>query len=250
MNRQKARFAIIIVLTILFPAVYYYLSPYLIIMGASQGIIAGDALTFLGLFAVSLVFGRAWCGWLCPGGAVQELAIRANGKKYNGRKRNLIKYFIWAPWLSVVVVLFVQAGGIKAVSPLYQTWNGISVQDLPSAIMFLAIAGAIATFALVAGKRAACHSICWMAPFMVIGTRIKNAVGYPSLHLEADKSKCLKCQQCSSKCPMSLDVAEMVQKENMTNTECIFCGSCVDSCPRRAIKFAFSSPSAPKNAVN
>jgi polyferredoxin len=227
-------------MTILFPVVYYYLSPYLIIAGASQGIVAGDVLVFAGLFLASLFLGRAWCGWLCPGGAIQELCLRVNNKSFNGKKRDFVKYFIWVPWLAVAILLFVEAGGIKSVDPLYQTWNGISVSNLSSAIMFMAIAGAIVGFALVAGKRAVCHSICWMAPFMVIGVKIKSAIGYPSLHLEADRNRCLKCRMCNSKCPMSLDVAEMVQNENMTNTECILCGSCVDGCPKKVIKYFFS----------
>lgn len=228
-------------MTLLFPVVFYYMSPYLILMGASEGIIAGDVFFFLGLFAVSLFTGRAFCGWLCPSGAPQELCSKVNSKPFNSKKRNLIKYFIWAPWIAIVVLMFIQAG-VKSVDPLYQTWNGISVQDLPSLIMFLAIGGAIAGFALVAGKRAACHTICWMAPFLIVGTKIKNVAGYPSLHLTADSSRCVQCKQCGNHCPMSLDVAGMVKKQDMTNTECILCGSCVDACPKKAVKFAFSSP--------
>ena len=239
MNRQKIRLMIALLATILFPVIFYYLSPYLIIMGAAQGIIAGDALTFAGLFVASLFFGRAWCGWLCPGGAVQDLCAHINSKSFNGRKRNLLKYVIWAPWIGMVVLLFIQAGGIRAFDPLYMTWNGISVHDLPSAIMFLAIAGAFFAVALAVGKRSICHCVCWMAPFMVAGMKIRNAVGHPSLHLEADTSRCLKCRKCNSKCPMSLDVAKMVQDESFLDTECILCGSCVDSCPKRVIEYSF-----------
>lgn len=60
-----------------------------------------------------------------------------------------------------------------------------------------------------------CHSICWMAPFMItfmiIGTKIKDRLGYSSLHLEADSEKCVQCGLCSRSCPMSLEVAEMVR---------------------------------------
>ena len=239
MTRQKARLTIAVVMALLFPVIYYYFSPYLIIMGATEGIIAGDVIAFTGLFVASLFLGRAWCGWLCPAGATQELCSKVNGKSFNGRKRNLIKYFIWAPWISIVVIMFIQAGGIKSVDPLYQTWNGISISDLQSAIMFAVIAGAIAVFALAAGKRAACHTICWMAPFMILGRKIRNKANWPSLQLEADKTICINCKTCNRNCSMSLDVNVMVQKQAMENTECILCGNCVDGCPKHAIRYSF-----------
>lgn len=241
MNRQRIRFAVAIVMFILFPIVFYYLSPYLAIMGATEGVIAGDLIAFAGLFIGSLFFGRGWCGWICPAGATQELCSRINKKSFNGKKRNLIKYFIWVPWISIIVVMFVQAGGIKSIDLLYQMYYGISVQDLTSAIMFAAIVGAIAIFALAAGKRAACHTICWMAPFMIIGRRISNAANLPSLKLSAEKEKCLNCMACSRNCPMSLNVNSMVQHEKMENPECILCGTCVDNCPKKAINYSFGT---------
>ena len=241
MNRQKARISIAVLMVFLFPVVFYYLSPYLVLMGAAEGVIAGDAIAFAGMFLSSLFLGRAWCGWVCPAGATQELCSRVNGRAFNGRKRNLVKYAIWVPWVAIVVVMFGQAGGIKAVDPLYQTYYGISVQDYTSAIMFAAIAGAIALFALAAGKRAACHAICWMAPFMIIGRKLSNAAHVPALHLEADKSRCVNCKTCTRGCSMSLDVNAMVQAQAMENSECILCGKCVDSCPKKAIHYAFGS---------
>jgi len=210
-------------------------------MGATEGIIAGDVMAFAGLFFTSLFFGRAWCGWICPAGATQELCAKVNKKNFYGKKRNMIKYFIWVPWIALVVVMFIQAGGIKAVDPLYQTWRGISIQDMASAIMFAAIAGAIAILALAAGKRAACHTICWMAPFMIIGRSIRNHFNWPSLQLVADNSKCINCKACTRNCSMSLDVNTMVQKQSMENSECILCGRCVDGCPKVAIKYTFGT---------
>ena len=67
-RRQMLRRAILFSGLLLFPVVQNYFSPYLIIDGAFQGILNGSALVFLGLFLSSLVFGRAWCGWVCPAG--------------------------------------------------------------------------------------------------------------------------------------------------------------------------------------
>jgi polyferredoxin len=38
---------------------------------------------------------------------------------------------------------------------------------------------------------------------------------------------------------MSLDVHGMVQLEQMENSECILCGTCIDNC-KSAIRYSFS----------
>jgi len=39
---------------------------------------------------------------------------------------------------------------------------------------------------------------------------------------------------------MSLDVNGMVHRETMEHSECILCGTCVDSCPQGVIRYSFS----------
>ncbi len=239
MNRQKIRSLLVLVMFALFPIIYYYFSPYLVIMGASEGIVAGSLIVFVLLFVSSLFLGRAFCGWICPAGATQELCMKVRNKSFSNGKKNWIKYGIWVPWVSIIVLMFVQAGGILAIDPLYQTYYGISITGIESIIMFVAIAGIIAAIALIAGKRASCHTICWMAPFMIIGRKISNSIGLPSLQLASNTDKCVNCKICTKKCPMSLEVNDMVQARNMENIECILCGSCVDNCPKGAIKYTF-----------
>ena len=243
MKRQQIRKIMTIIMFALFPVIYYYFSPYLVIMGASEGIVAGSLLVFATLFVSSLFLGRTFCGWICPAGATQELCAMARKKGFKNGKRNLIKYAIWAPWITIIAVVFLQAGGIKSVDPLYQTYYGISITGIESLVIFLAIAGLFAGIALVAGKRASCHTICWMAPFMIIGRKIRNADNWPSLQLSADKAKCVNCKICSKNCPMSLDVNSMVQQNSMENSECILCGSCVDNCPKGVVKYSFNKKS-------
>ncbi len=241
MNRQRIRNALIILMFALFPLIYYYFSPYLIIMGAAEGIVAGSLIIFAALFVSSLFLGRAFCGWVCPAGATQELCAKIRNKNFKKGKRNWIKYAIWVPWISIIIIMFIQAGTIRAIDPLYQTYYGISITGFESAIMFLIIAGLFAGIALAAGKRGACHTICWMAPFMIIGRKLRNSVNWPALQLKADNSKCVNCKVCTRNCSMSLDVNAMVQKQSMENSECILCGNCVDICPKGAIKYSFGS---------
>ena len=239
MNRWRIRKVMILLMFALFPLIYYYFSPYLVIMGASEGIVAGSLIIFVSLFVSSLFLGRAFCGWVCPAGATQELCAKVRDKNFKNGRRNWIKYVIWVPWVCIIIVMFILAGTITAIEPFYQTYYGISITGLESVVMFLAIAGLIAGLALVAGKRGACHTICWMAPFMIVGRQIRNSVNWSALQLEADNSKCINCKACTKNCSMSLDVNGMVQKQSMENSECILCGTCVEVCPKGAIGYTF-----------
>jgi ferredoxin-type protein NapH len=240
MNRNKIRNAMTLIMFALFPLIYYYFSPYLVLMGAAEGIVAGSLIVFGLLFVASLFLGRAFCGWICPAGTMQELCVKARNKNFKNGKRNWIKYGIWLPWISLIIVMFIQAGSIVAINPLYQTYFGISITGVESAIIFLVIAGLIAGIALAAGRRGACHTICWMAPFMIIGRKIRNAANWSALQLESNRNLCINCKACTRACSMSLDVNAMVQKQTMENAECILCGRCVDVCPKGAIKYTFS----------
>jgi len=239
MKRQKIRKTLIFTSFLLFPVTIYYMSPYLIIMAGLEGIISGSFVMFVSLFLSSLFLGRAFCGWLCPAGGLCESCTAINDKRVKGRKRFWLKYFIWAPWVIIVALSFFSHSGPIRLDVLYMTHNGISVAEPGAYIIYLGILALFVIPAFIIGKRATCHYICWMAPFMIIGTAIKNRFRYPSLHLESDKEKCSSCNACERKCLMSLPVNEMVQKGIMNNSECILCGECVDACPRKAIEFRF-----------
>jgi ferredoxin-type protein NapH len=239
MKRQRIRKALIFILFLLFPVVLYYLSPALIIEGASKGIITGSFIVFSLLFISSLILGRSYCGWICPGAGLQEACFRISAKKARGGKYNRIKYFIWIPWIGIITFSAFRAGGLHTIIPFYQTKYGISVAEPANYIVFYTVVGLITVLSFTAGKRAFCHYGCWMAPFMVIGTKIRNVFNWPALHLKANKDRCRNCKTCTKNCPMSLEVNGMVQKGSMVNSECILCGTCVDGCPEGAIRYAF-----------
>jgi polyferredoxin len=140
----------------------------------------------------------------------------------------------------------VTAGGYRRVDLLWGTQNGISVagaDDRPilfAYFIYYLVIGLFVGLAALAGRRAGCHTICWMAPFMILGRWIRNRFGWPSLRLAANPSACADCKKCTSNCPMSLDVNAMVRERKMENTECILCGTCVDNCAKKVIRYSFS----------
>lgn len=240
MQRQKTRKILLLVSFLLFPITIYYFSPYVIIQAGLEGIISGSFVVFIAMFVASLFFGRAFCGWICPAGSIMDCCTMASDKRAKGGRFNLIKYFIWVPWVITVILIFFTASGSKKVNFLYLTHYGISIAEPQAYIIYYFIVTLFVIITFASGRRAGCHYICWMAPFMIIGSKIKNKLKYPSLHLNADNEKCVNCKLCTKKCPMSLDVNEMVQNKKMNNPECILCGECVDTCSKEAIKYKFN----------
>lgn len=153
----------------------------------------------------------------------------------------MLKWGIWIPWITVIILLIVQAGGFRTLNPFHNLEGGVAIAQPYWYAIYYIIVGLFVLLALIFGRRAACHHICWMAPFMILGRKIRNAFAWPSLRLEASPGECTACQQCTRNCPMSLDVHAMVQAGKMENAECILCGTCVDHCPSQAIRFTFSS---------
>ena len=237
-RRQRIRRSIVIISFLLFPVVIYYLSPYIVFEGIFRGIANGSLVVFLMLFVTSLVSGRLFCGWLCPPGGMQECLSHAVNKKVKGGRRNIIKYVIWVLWISGIIAAFAIKGLPSKIDMLFMTTYGISIADAPSYIVYYTIVGLIAALSLAGGNRAFCHYVCWMAPFMVIGTKIKNFFNWPSVRLKYEREKCISCRLCNKSCPMSIDVEQMV-KTGRADPECILCGECVDTCSKKVIGYTF-----------
>lgn len=222
-------------MALLFPLLFIFMSPAIIIFAAAKGILNGSAIIFGFLLLSSVLSSRLFCGWLCPGGAIQDQVAGANDKPWNSKWKNASKYIIWVLWFSTVVVLWVLHRPLKT-DIFYFTSVDISI-----IISYFMVVAIIFMFTLFTGRRGMCHSFCWMAPFMVIGEKIADLLHIPRFRLKADISSCISCGQCVKKCPMSLNVMELVKSGNMDSAECISCLQCVDICPKKVISCGIRS---------
>ncbi len=109
-----------------------------------------------------------------------------NDKRTRGGKANLVKFVIWAPWILAITGAAVSAGGFRAIAPLYLTESGISIDAPEKYYMYFTVLFVFLGLSLIFGRRAGCHYICWMAPFMMAGTYFGRTLKVPSLHLTAD----------------------------------------------------------------
>lgn len=237
MTRQILRRRISTIAFFIFPATFVYFSPYVIVDASIRGIACGSFFMFILLFIQSLFLGRAFCSWACALGGAQE--ILSPLKKKFAIKGRIIKWFIWVPWIIAIIVIDIMNGGYQEVNPLFRTNHGFSLGSIYTAIAYLAVLFVLLMVQFIIGKRSFCRHICWISPFMILGTEIRKLLKTPSLKLVKTDSPCVSCKRCTKNCLMGLDVETMLKTNNMENSECILCGNCADVCNKECIKLKF-----------
>lgn len=245
-GRERLRALVQTLAMLAFPVTLNFMSPYVIVDGAFQGIVTGSALLFVALLLSAPFLGRAWCSWLCPAGAIQDLLARTRPRRFGGDaspRADLVKYLVWAVWMGTIVFAFARAG-MRAIDPLHLTASGISVDEPARYIIYFGVIAIFMALALIFGKRAGCHTLCWMAPFMVAGRALGRLVRLPGLMLHSEPGRCISCGACAKVCPMSLDAGTMARKGRTERPECIQCGLCTTVCPTGTLDLRFGKPPA------
>ncbi len=242
--RQRLRRALVFASLLLFPVTLNYFSPVLILQGAVKGVVTASALVFAGLFATGLLFGRAFCGWACPGAGMQEPLCAVNPAPVTGQVAGKIKWALWVPWVMAIVTCYALAGERIRFVPLFMTPGGVSVSRPEMFIPYFTVAALMVWLALAVGRRGFCHAACWMAPFLILGARAGRSLRLPRLRLAAREGACDGCGECAGACSMSLDVPAMAASGRTDHPECVLCGECADACPRKALDLRFGAGKA------
>ncbi len=233
--RQKTRRIIIYILMFIFPLTLNYFSPYVSIDGAMNGVISGSVIVFVIMLLTGIFFGRAWCSYVCPAAGIGDICLLINNKPVKIKRLAVIRFIIFTIWFLVLITSFILTGGIKEINPLHLTENYISVDIGMKFIIYYMVLMIFFILDITVGRRGACHSICWMSPFLMAGTLIGRMLKTPQLKVKTVNSECIECKRCNNKCPMSIDVLEYVKKGKINSLNCILCGECVDICPKKVL---------------
>lgn len=233
--RQPIRKTLIFVSLLLFPVTMNWMSPAIPIMGAFQGIVSGSLLLFSCMLLTATVLGRAWCGWACPMAGLSEMCMSINPKPVPVRLMRRIRYVVFLVWTAVWVGGFVAAGGVRAIKPWLMTDSGISVDEPARYIIYYGVLLIFLCVSIFTGKRGACHSFCWMSPFLVGGYRLGRLLRFPQWRIHSKPASCNGCKTCNRNCPMGVDVLSEVPAGVIRSSDCILCNVCVDTCPRKVL---------------
>lgn len=186
-----------------------------------------------------MFLGRSFCSWLCPGGGLQDQIGQSRTKRVSVKKIAWAKYVVWASWLGILLYLFRKAGGVKGIHFTFATDQGLSTTNVEALVSYTLVVMVFLLLSLIFGRRTACHSLCWMAPFMVLGRKLGFALSLPTLHLKTLPLKCTSCAKCTKVCPMSLDVQKLVEASRIIDNNCILCGKCKDACAKNVFQWGW-----------
>ena len=223
---------------LLFPLTLNFFSPYVSIDGAMAGIVSGSLLVFFGFFFSGLFFGRAWCSYGCPWAAPSEYLLKVNNRRVNRKRLAYLRYTIFIIWFGFLVFGFIMAGGIHGIDPWHLTERYISVDEPIKYITYYMVVLLLLLTTVLVGRRGACHSICWMSPFMVLGMMASDRMHLPRFKVRSTPENCTSCGRCTKACPMSIDVTNELKSGYIGSKDCILCGECVDACPQDVLRIS------------
>jgi len=207
---------------------------------------------FVGIFLLTAIYGRVWCGWACPQTVYMEFLYRPierlieggprAQRDLDGRRfapRRLLKYAVFGGLSMFLAHTFLAYFvGIEAL----RHWITRSPFEHPAA--FLVMAGTTALMFLDFGwfREQVCMVACPYGRFQsVLLDRRSLIVGYdyrrgePRGHLARrpgggngaatpTRGDCIDCGACVVTCPTGIDIRDGLQME------CIHCTQCMDAC--------------------
>jgi len=220
---------------LLFPLTLNFFSPYVSIDGALVGVISGSLIVFVLMTLTGLIFRRAWCAYICPWSMPSDILSTVNSRHVDRKKTVWIRYIIFGIWFSGILGFFILAGGINGIDPFHLTESYVSVDEPLKYITYYMVVALLFLVTVLIGKRGACHTICWMSPFLEFGAWLGDQLHLPQFKVRSKAHLCISCERCNQSCPMSIDVMKELKEGQIDSPDCILCGDCVDHCPKQVL---------------
>jgi cytochrome c oxidase accessory protein FixG len=199
----------------------------------------------IGIFLLTALFGRVWCGWGCPQTVYLEFLFRpierwieggrtgtlALDRKRGIKARRLLKYavfFVLALFLAHTFLAY-----FVGIDTLVK-WVQLSPVEHPTAFFIMAGTTAAIMFDFTYFREQTCLVACPYGRLQsVLLDRKSLIVGYETARGEprgrgaartVESGDCIDCGACVRTCPTGIDIREGLQME------CIHCTQCADAC--------------------
>jgi polyferredoxin len=209
----------------------------LLLTGHVPAIHPAGMFLLVAFLAMSWIFRKSFCGWLCPIGTISEYLWRL-GRSTFGRNFRLprkldialrsLKYILLGLFLYAVFSMPVE--GIRAF--LEGPYGVVADVKMLNFFRYLGLGGGIVVAVLAIGsvfvQNLWCRYLCPYGALMGFAS-MASPVG-----IRRDANLCIDCGKCAKACPSALPVDRLV---TIKSAECIGCMECVAECPAAGALF-------------
>ncbi|RLD09709.1 MAG: hypothetical protein DRI56_03815 [Chloroflexota bacterium] len=189
----------------------------------------------IGVLGVSLLAGRAFCGWMCPLGTLQDLFAYLARRLSGGKKRHVrgrrskarfptplpLKWDKWLRYTKYLILVVILVASTRSIYPPLHTIcpaRAFFSFQLTTGLLWSVLITFIITSML--NKRFWCKYLCPLGAALAIFNKIAP------LRVVIDKERCTHCGRCDVECPMDIHAVP----ENMRSAECVQCLECLETC--------------------
>jgi NAD-dependent dihydropyrimidine dehydrogenase PreA subunit len=216
-------------------------------------------MSFVSFFAFFFVAGKAFCGWVCPLGTLQEL-IGKIGRRFNIGVRRFEKEDIgdvkrvrpvkWLILLALVFILPLTTGLGVTPHSLGNPYCDICPSRVATTLLtgnteqlalrlgdnvsfsLGAIANLLIGFMLV-GALALRQPFCRICPLLAFNALFQRLS--PLRLAKPTRDKCGSCRICTEACPMDISEISTESGRKAYNEDCTLCGRCAEYCPQDGV---------------
>lgn len=196
---------------------------------------------FLGIFLVTALLGRVWCGWACPQTVYMEFLYRPierliegapgsrRAKKGASAGLRVIKYAVYLVCSCFLAHIFLAYFvGLEQL----QVWVARSPAEHPTGFIVMATTTALMFFDFAYFREQTCLVACPYGRFQsALTDRDTMIISYDGTRGEprgkraaSGRGDCIDCRMCVATCPTGIDIRRGLQME------CIGCAQCIDAC--------------------
>ncbi len=215
---------------------------------ASKDFTTTALLAVLPIIVIYLIFGRAFCGWVCPMDFLYEMidGLKGNRQWTTGdvikRISPKIGYVIVAALLIVSGMMNIPffTNYISHLTNFFRLLTGsvFIVFNFPFDSVVLAYSGGM-IFLLLGLEyffpRLWCRVLCPVGKTYGLFNKVSL------LKLKFIEGECGECNLCDQMCYMNVKIAKNIDQPGLRDINCIYCGRCVEGCGTkgRLIKMKF-----------
>jgi ferredoxin len=191
---------------------------------------------------VTLVFGRVWCAWWCPLGAVLELfGFKGRRIKWQGMRQwkyvilftlLVMSLFGYLAFMYFEPITMIVRGITAFFKPLveYLRLEDKELFSLPAINWWIMAAPFVLALVLnLVEKRFWCRYLCPLGALIGLGSK------FSWIQRRVSQMSCVQCGDCAAICPMGAISPD--QDYTSDPAECIGCMDCAVPCPKAAITF-------------